>query len=230
MKKKILNIMVVFMMAVFVMELCSVCAAAKKASVKKIALCEEKTYQIKHQKKNRYKNTNPRVVYVSKKGKIIAKKSGKSIIKVYKKKKLIKKITVNVYEKTSRDNQEEDYENNTVEEVKPTDIPAATNAPVLNGGLCQSLGYVIDKIEVTDEENSTVYLSKENGPNVVIERYLNSTIVEDGFQAGCKVNIVYNVYWIRRENVEGVEYMYGDRYSIHVSKARENQYSGSQQK
>ena len=93
---------------------------------------------------------------------------------------------------------------------------------MFNGGLTQSLGYVIDKIEVTDEENSTVYLSKENGPNVVIERYLNSTIVEDGFQAGCKVNIVYNVYWIRRENVEGVEYMYGDRYSIHVGKAREN--------
>lgn len=83
--------MVVFMMAVFVMELCSVCVAAKKASVKKITLCEEKTYQIKHQKKNRYKNTNPKVVYVSKKGKIIAKKKWKKHYKGVQKEKAYKK-------------------------------------------------------------------------------------------------------------------------------------------
>lgn len=65
----------------------------------KITIEKGRVYRLTHQVNNRYKSSNENVVVVTKKGVIKAKKIGKCIVKVIRKKKIIKSYKINVVKK-----------------------------------------------------------------------------------------------------------------------------------
>ena len=77
----------------------NVCSAKNKSNIKakELKLEPKETYKIKCKKASKYTSSKPRVASVSKKGKIKAKETGKTTIKVYNKnKKCIRKYNLTV--------------------------------------------------------------------------------------------------------------------------------------
>ena len=77
----------------------NVCSAKNKFNIKakELKLEPKETYKIKCKKASKYTSSKPRVASVSKKGKIKAKETGKTTIKVYNKnKKCIRKYNLTV--------------------------------------------------------------------------------------------------------------------------------------
>ena len=77
----------------------NVCLAKNKSNIKakELKLEPKETYKIKCKKASKYTSSKPRVASVSKKGKIKAKETGKTTIKVYNKnKKCIRKYNLTV--------------------------------------------------------------------------------------------------------------------------------------
>ena len=137
----------------FAVSLGSITGTAKKAKIKNIIMNVGDTYQLKYGKKYEFFSSKPKVAIVTKKGKIKAKKSGKSIVKVYLKKKIIKRITVNVEKKLSKEKEPADV-------LKPEESVINTLKPDLVNKPITGMAYAklkVESIEKTDTEKIYIY-------------------------------------------------------------------------
>ena len=107
---------------------CQAKVKSDKCKTKKINLRVSETYKIRHKKNEKYITSRPKVVSVSKKGIIKAKKNGHCVIKVMAKRKCVSKIKVTVCNDKREEIHDSSSVNQDVSNVNVTDNTGHNNS------------------------------------------------------------------------------------------------------